>query len=629
MFSGNSPQATPGPSPTLSREVDVSLQTVRNPGPFQIPLTARTPIGRTVMRTLVKPSLDRLLCLPALNSRYLSIDQERRTNDFLNEALASLQVSVDVSAADLARIPASGPVLVVSNHPFGGLEGIALAALLRRVRPDVKLMANYLLHTIPEMRQHLIAVDPFGRADSAKRNIGPLKEAVRWMRGGGLLGIFPAGEVSSLNLKKRAVTDPAWNPAAARMARMAKAAVLPVYFHGDNGPLFNLLGLLHPRMRTVLLPRQLLNKQNTSLKVAVGSAIPFSRLDKFEDEEQLTHYLRLRTYILRNRFTRENHAPVFQVPALPAGAEADAAPARDLIRAEFESLPSWATLADNGQFLVVSARGRSIPNLLREIGRLREESFREVGEGTGKDVDLDRFDPDYDHLILWHKGNAEIAGAYRIGRADELLENKGPAGLYTATLFKYKKAFLSRIAPALELGRAFVRRDYRKSYAPLLMLWKGIGAYVAREPRYRFLFGPVSISSAYHPFSQALMMRFLQTHFSNADLTTAIKPKNPPRPAKAARPGGLRLRDVSELCQDIEDLSGLVAEIEKDGKGVPVLLRQYLKLGGHILTFNLDHDFGDAIDGLMLIDLTRTPPKTLEKYMGPEQARSFLKQHGL
>ncbi len=602
----------------------MSLQTARTPGPFRIPLTARTPLGRTVVRALVQPSLDRLLRLPALNSRYLSIEEERRTNDFLNEALASLQVQVDASPGDLARIPAAGPVLVVANHPFGGLEGIALAALLRRVRPDVKLMANYLLQAVPEMRQHLIAVDPFGRADSATRNIGPLKEAVRWMRGGGLLGIFPAGEVSSLHLKQRAVTDPAWNPAAARMARMAKAAVLPVYFHGDNGPLFNLLGLLHPRMRTVLLPRQLLNKQNTTLQVAIGSAIPASRLEKFENEDQLTRYLRLRTYILRNRFTKENASPVFAVPALPA----EIAPAQDLVRAEFAALPSWATLADNGQFAVVSARGRSIPHLLNEIGRLREESFREVGEGTGKDVDLDRFDPDYDHLILWHKGNAEIAGAYRIGRANELLENKGPAGLYTATLFKYKKEFLTRIAPALELGRAFVRRDYRKSYAPLLMLWKGIGAYVAREPRYRFLFGPVSISSAYHPFSQALMMRFLQARFGNADLAPAIKPKNPPRPAKASRPGGLRLRDVSDLCQDIEDLSGLVAEVEKDGKGVPVLLRQYLKLGGHILTFNLDHDFGNAIDGLMLIDLANTPPKTLEKYMGSEQAQKFLAQHG-
>lgn len=603
----------------------MSLQTALEPGPFQIPLTARTPIGRTVMRTLVKPSLDRLLCLPALNSRYLSIAAERRGNDFLNEALATLGVQVDVSPADLARIPAAGPVLVVANHPFGGLEGIALAALLRRVRPDVKLMANYLLQAVPEMRQHLIAVDPFGRADSAKRNIGPLKEAVRWMRGGGLLGIFPAGEVSSLDLRKRAVTDPAWNPAAARMARMAKATVLPVYFHGDNGPLFNLLGLLHPRMRTVLLPRQLLNKQNTTLRMAVGSPIPASRLDRFENEEQLTAYLRLRTYILRNRcFAGEALTSLPAQSAAPAGA----APAPALLRAEIDSLPAAAVLADNGQFLVASARGSAIPHLLHEIGRLREESFREVGEGTGKDLDLDAFDPDYDHLILWHKGNAEIAGAYRIGRADELLARKGAAGLYTATLFKYKKEFLSRIAPALELGRAFVRREYRKSYAPLLMLWKGIGAYVAREPRYRFLFGPVSISSAYHPFSQALMMRFLTAHFSNADLTSSIKPKNPPRRSTAARPGGLRLRDVSELCQDVEDLSGLVAEIEQDGKGVPVLLRQYLKLGGHILTFNLDHDFGNAIDGLMLIDLTQTPQKTLEKYMGAEPAQAFLAQHG-
>jgi putative hemolysin len=273
----------------------------------------------------------------------------------------------------------------------------------------------------------------------------------------------------------------------------------------------------------------------------------------------------------------------------------------------------------------VTTRDES-PGLIREIGRQREICFRAVGEGTGRELDLDEFDNHYDHLILWHDANREVAGAYRIGRTDRILADQGPKGLYTNTLFRFSRTFLDSVNPGLELGRAFVAGPYQKSYAPLLTLWKGIGAYVAAAPRYAALFGPVSITNDYNPFSRQIMVGFLKAHNWLSTRRRLIRPKAPFRSGRG-HIGGLPIKSVSRMCASIEDVSSVIAEMETDGKGVPVLLRQYLKLGGKLVGFNVDHDFAGALDGLMLVDLTRTDAKILERYMGKEAAAGFLAHH--
>jgi putative hemolysin len=591
--------------------------------PFQLNFPVDEGTLRSKFLHALEPSLSRILCLPELNEVYAAIDEQARVNDFMGGILEAMNVSLDVDESDLERIPRQGPLVVVANHPFGALEGVALAALLRKARKDVKLMANYILAMIPEMREHIFCVDPFGRKSSTGRNLGALKQSMRWVRDGGCLAVFPAGEVSSLKLSKRQILDPEWSATIGRMVRMTRAPVLPIYFRGTNGPLFHILGLIHPRFRTALLPRELLNKKRGSVGARIGSTIPFSRLEGFSGDKDLTEYLRLRTYILKHRA-----GPVSRGPkAESRQALADAPPAERLLN-EVRSLPERSRLFENEEYLVFSVRGADSPCVFKEIGRLREKCFREVGEGTGRPLDLDRFDEHYDHLILWSKQGERIAGGYRIGRLDDILERFGPRGLYTATLFTFKRGFLKRLSPALELGRAFVDTDFQKSYFPLLLLWKGIAAYIVRNPQYRVLFGPVSISNDYHPISRQLMMRFLAAQHGErlGKLLKPIKPKNPPR-FKPKPPGGIRYSDIDALFRDIEDLSGAVSEIETDGKGIPVLIRQYLKLGGLVLTFNRDEDFGDAIDGLMLVDLARTPERILAKYMGKEETTAFKAFH--
>jgi putative hemolysin len=278
----------------------------------------------------------------------------------------------------------------------------------------------------------------------------------------------------------------------------------------------------------------------------------------------------------------------------------------------------------NREFAVYLAPAAQIPNLLNEIGRLREVTFRATGEGTGRSLDLDRFDLYYQHLFLWNKSNRELAGAYRLACADEVINQYGLNGLYTATLFRYRAGLLEKLGPAVELGRSFIRPEYQKSYSPLLLLWKGMSQVICRNPRYKSLFGPVSINNDYHSVSRQLMAAFLKINNFFPELAALVKARNPFRfaPIKNVDPD-----TFSQTVTDIDGISALIADIETEQKGIPVLLRQYLKLGGKLLGFNIDPDFSDVLDGLIWVDLMETDPKILERFMGREGVRNFRKFH--
>lgn len=289
-----------------------------------------------------------------------------------------------------------------------------------------------------------------------------------------------------------------------------------------------------------------------------------------------------------------------------------------LVEAEIgRLLASGGPLVSQARFDVFLTPANAIPAILHEIGRLREISFRAVGEGSGKALDLDAFDRTYLHLFLWDREARAVAGAYRLGRTDTLLAEFGPEGLYTSTLFQFGAPFLDHLNPGLELGRSFVAPDYQKSIHPLGLLWRGIGRFVARYPRYARLFGPVSISDDYSPVSQELIVRYLRGNRRDADLADWVRPLHPY--------GGIDLEsdEISARLGSIEDVSAAIARVEPDGKGVPVLLRQYLKLNATLLEFNVDPDFTNVLDALVLVDLGQAPDEVLIRYMGADGAQEF------
>jgi putative hemolysin len=377
---------------------------------------------------------------------------------------------------------------------------------------------------------------------------------------------------------------------------------------------------VHPRLRTALLPRELLNKRSSRLSLRIGTPIPSQRLTTVGDEMACIDFLRQRTMLLRHRDAATTR------PISPLrGAEEIAPPIdQDQLAEEVAALPPEHRLVESGDLAVYCASTAQLPSVLLEIGRLREIAFRAVGEGTGRARDLDRFDQHYLHLFLWHRQRCEVVGAYRLAPTDTILSSLGPRGLYITTLFKFGPGVLEGLGPALEMGRSFVRPEHQRSFEPLLLLWRGIGEFVARHPKYRRLFGPVSISQSYAPLSQRLMVDFLRARTGEGDPPGTVRAR---RPFREPRPRDLDLARVIRQLRDTVELSELIAEIEADGKGLPVLLRQYLKLGGRILEFNVDRDFAGVVDGLVLVDLRRCDRRLLDRYLGREGAAAFVASH--
>jgi putative hemolysin len=587
------------------------------------PLSVRPllPAGQMPVVTAVAATvIDRALALSQLEPIYarLAGGEDAIPADRVLEALG---IETAVPDAELRTIPASGPLVVVANHPFGAVDGLALLSAIGRTRPDVRILGNELLHRIPELRRAVFFIDPFGGLDARRRNAAVLREALRWLRDGHALAIFPAGEVSHLTLARRVITDPPWHPAAARLARLASAPVLPVFVRGANSAAFHLAGLVHPRLRTLMLPREVLRRRGSRVELSIGTLMPASDAADFMSDEQRTEHLRTMTYVQggRHRFQApKSRTSVGRAPL------AEPVPPADL-RAVMAHLPAEARLADAGAYSVWLTGRSEAPLVVEEIGRLRELTFRQAGEGTGRSRDLDRFDHHYLHLFVWNERSAEIVGAYRIGQTDLIARRYGVRGLYTHTLFRYDDRFLRRMMPALELGRAFVRPEYQREYAPLMLLWKGIGHFVATSPRYAHLFGPVSMSDDYAPLSHQLVMAFLRHSRLDRGLAPFIAPRS--RPAVTALPADLAVHHRLMADQGAF-VDHLVREVEGGARGLPVLLRHYLKLDARAVAFNVDRSFGNTLDALMVVDLRVVEPLVLQRYMGRGGAERFRDYHG-
>ncbi len=580
--------------------------------PFRLP--RRTRFG------LIESAIERFLGLSALEKLYEpEYKYQFNGKAFLRRVLNIFDVDYKVTKGSIASIPAFGSSIVVANHPFGGIEGVALADLLLQRRSDVKVLTNELLCRIPEFEDVFIGVDVLSK-QAKEKNKQAISEAQAWVDDGHQLLIFPAGEVSSYNKSLGAICDPEWRNTASLIALNTRASVTPIFVEGNNSKLFHWLGRIHPRLRTVRLIRELINKQGATLAFRIGKTLETKELHSFSSKKALTHFLRLCTYLLS---PQQNHSePLKEIkPQREEEAIADSVSSLAM-KTEIENLSEHTMLLEKGEMAVYCAPASDVPYVLREIGRLREITFRQVGEGSGRSLDLDQYDEYYLHLFLWNRERSEVVGAYRIGCVDQILSNHGIYGLYSRSLFNYKEPFLYKLGCCLEMGRSFVRPEYQKSLNALLMLWKGIGAYVAANPQYRVLFGPVSISSDYSEVSRQLMAGCLGANNCDQALADLVTPTTP------LKSSGL-LWSTGDLkgINSIEQLSSLVQQIEKDNKGIPVLLRQYLKLQGELAAFNVDPDFNDALDGLIIVDLLKVDEKMLSKYMGAERCSDFVQYH--
>ncbi|MBK0382682.1 lysophospholipid acyltransferase family protein [Pedobacter sp. SD-b] len=530
--------------------------------------------------------------------------------EFVDEILRLVGVKVEISENDWKNIPLEGAFTAIANHPYGGIEGLILIKVLCTIRPDAKVMANFILKKIPNLSDFFVAVNPFENIEHSS-SISGIKTTLGLLKSGTPIGIFPAGEVSTYKLGQQQVTDKLWHPVVGKIINKAKAPVLPIYFHGNNGLLFNLLALIHPTLRTAKLPSELFNKKGHTIRVRIGKPIAFNDIPDNTNNTSMLAYLRAKTYALGAGLENErkifNHQNLFKVNKQPDDLAEPIS--QELIEGEVENLRENYLVWTEKNYEVFITPTIHITNIIKEIGRLREITFREVGEGTNKSSDLDAYDIYYNHLFIWDFEAKMIVGAYRIGKGDEIYYSYGKKGFYTYELFKIKEQFYPILRQSLELGRSWIRKEYQQRPLPLFLLWKGILKYLIDNPKYKYLIGPVSISNAFSKFSKSLIVNFIYRNHFDAEMAQMVKPRKQFKVDFSKIDADILTASSSSL----KNLDSLIGEIETSHIKVPVLLRQYIALNAKIICFNIDPKFSDCLDGFLVLDLESVPTDMLEK----------------
>ena len=425
---------------------------------------------------IISAVIEKVLGLDRLAQIYDGRPPGCTTHEFLQHTLDALGVSFDlVNASNLEEIPRTGPVLIVANHPLGGLEGVAISKVISDVRPDLKVLTNELLRSVPELADIFIGVDILS-SDAAAGNVSSIKQVHKHLKNGGAVLIFPAGMVSTYEHGHRRIQDRAWNRLAGQLLKRYQATCLPVHVGGTNSWLFYAAGMIHPRLRTAMLPRQLANKQGFKLELRFGRPIPAAELRLLQSSRAITDYLRVSTdALVREPETLSGMTHQLVVDSSPASARVE-------LFAAITDLEEFR-LIEHEEFDVYCAPYDRLGPIMEQIAIAREITFRSVGEGTGLSKDSDEFDPHYSHLFLWDKAALRIAGAYRVGLVDEIVAEHGVMGLYSRSLYKYDEAFINRLGSSIEMGRSFIHPDYQKKPVSLNLLWRGIGRILVGRPR--------------------------------------------------------------------------------------------------------------------------------------------------
>lgn len=568
--------------------------------------------------------LMKILKISTLNKIY---DRNKHLSDleFLNAILDEFQIKFEIPEEDLKRLPKEGPYITISNHPLGGIDGILLLKLMLEREPNFKIIANFLLHRIEPMKPYIMPVNPFENHKDSKSSVVGIKETLRHLADGKPLGIFPAGEVSTYKDGKLIVDKP-WEEGALKIIKKANVPVVPIYFHAQNSKLFYTLSKINDTLRTAKLPSELLTQKDRIIKVRIGKPISVNEQAEYKEIPEFGEFLRKKTYMLSNAFEEENK---LQLPKLNT-----AKPPKQIVKpANHEQILEEIKvlkeddhrLLQSKNYQVFLTTAEKIPNILHEIGRLREITFRAVGEGTNEAIDLDKYDQYYHHMFLWDDEAQIIAGAYRMGLGSKIYEQHGIEGFYLHELFRFEPELYSMMSQSIEMGRAFIISEYQQKPMPLFLLWKGIVHTTLRYPEHKYLIGGVSISNQFSEFSKSLMIEFMKSHYWDPFVAQYVHPKKEYK---------VKLKDAdkdfvfNETEADLNKFDKIIDEVEPGDLRLPVLIKKYIKQNARVVSFNVDPLFNNSVDGLMYIKIADLPESTVKPVMEEFQAELERKHKG-
>ncbi len=544
---------------------------------------------------------------------------------FVNSVIEELNFQIDLLEKDLEKIPLRGAFITVSNFPMGGFEALILAKIINSKRPDFKIATSHKFYEILPLTDLTIPINE--KTSKSNQNLKCAKNILNYLDQGNCVGFFPAGKLATYNRTLKKVTDIQWDTKIIKLIKLANVPVVPIYFNDSFGKLFHIMGNFNPFLQSLLLQREMLNKRNSQISVRIGNPINKTDQDKFSDIWLYSRFLRARTYALRANIPIDvdkffKYKSFFKLKTIE-----DIVPAQPLKIIENQILKAKEEylLYSQSNFDIICAPTEVFPDVLTEIGRLREITFREVGEGTNKSIDIDEFDLYYNHLVIWDSAEKKIVGAYRIGKGDEIIERYSIDGFYINSLFKINKNFIPVLKESLEMGRSFIVKEYQRKPLSLFMLWKGILFFLLKNPQYRYMLGPVSISQEFSELTKNLIVSFFGTYYFQENLAKFVKPRNNYKVEVEEFDRNIILQDIGN---DLNMLDKYVKEIDT-GSRIPVLFKKYISLGAKTLAFNVDPKFNNCLDGLMILDILDIPHDTLKTLAKDLDDNSLLERFKL
>ncbi len=556
---------------------------------------------------VLKKALFSYLKVNKINSLLGSSGMDEKGLKFVDSLFDRLNIAYTINDNDLRNIPISGPFIAIANHPFGFLDGLILMHIIGQKHPSFKVLANFFLKQFEPLKDFFIDLDPFDTNHTL--NFKGLRKAYQRLEEGSPIGIFPAGEVATMQKGLRQIVDKSWNSSIIKFIINAGVTVVPIYFEGANSLKFHLLGKIHPYLRTLTIPSEFFKQENKAINVRIGKPVLASTLKDFDNVQKAGRYLRATLYGLGSKvdvgrhFKFSNRRKKEQEPVIEAVS-------REVINVELEYLKNHGGLLfSQSNYEIYLSKAQNLPNIINELGRLRELTFRSVGEGTGNKLDVDEYDLYYQHLFIWDNRNQSIVGAYRLGQGDMILNTYGFKGFYVTSLFELKEGLKPILSQTLELGRSFVVQEYQQKPLPLFLLWQGILRFLLKNKQYKYLLGPVSISNDFTPYSKDLLIAFIKKYHFNHELASLVQPKNE----------FVVKTDIDDIevvlekhANDLKELDKYISGIEPGYLKIPVLLKQYVKQNAKIIGFNVDLNFNDCLDGLILLDLEDLPQTTFD-----------------
>ncbi len=546
--------------------------------------------------------------------------KDKKGKDFFDSFVRERNLSYIAFEEDLAKIPKTGPFILVSNHPLGAIDGILMCKILSEIRPDFKVMGNFLLEKIKPMEPYVIPVNPFEGRKEIRNSASGMRETLKHLENGGCVGIFPAGEVSNKNNPYGEILDKDWEKPALKLIRMAKVPVVPMYFHAKNSTLFYQIAKIHPNLQTLMLPSEMMNDREKPIRIRIGRPISVKVMDEMESIEELGEFLKTKVYMMKSYYEkRKSLAQSINLKNLslkfPLLKEEnivqniiDETPKEDILKDISKLRGTDRMLFTNGNYEIYFTPYDEIPSVMREIGRQRELTFRAVGEGSNLPFDLDEYDQHYHHLFLWDNSAEKLAGAYRMALGRDVMKKFGIKGFYTSSLFEFEQDIHPFFKKVIEMGRAYISEEYQQKPLPLFLLWRGIVHVCLRNPDHKFLMGGVSISNKFSEFSKSLMIEFMRSNYYDSAVAQYITPKNDFK---------VKLRDrdkllfLNEMNADLNKLDKFIDDLEPELR-MPVLIKKYIKQNAKVIAFNVDPNFNDAIDGLMYIRISDLPESTIK-----------------